>query len=236
LSTMQYSYLVGSLGLLLIWLAIWFGLKSKESRSKMLKVSLATSLLGFTEPIFVSAYWNPPTLFDFAQKTGFDLESLLFSFAVGGIATSIYELFWKGQHEKIAEPEKHKIRHQFHKWALAASPISFLVLFLTTSINPIYQAIVALLIGAAATFYCRPDLIRKMMVSGLIFFGLYFIFFLIFNTLFPGYTEKVWNLKAISGILILKVPLEELLFAFSLGLLWSSIFEHITWTDFKEKK
>jgi len=40
--------------------------------------------------------------------------------------------------------------------------------------------------------------------------------------------EKVWNLKAISGILILSIPIEELLFALSFGFIWSNIYEHIT--------
>lgn len=50
----------------------------------MLYVSFLTSLLGLTEPIFVPKYWNPPSLFNLAQNTGFDIESLLFSFGIGG--------------------------------------------------------------------------------------------------------------------------------------------------------
>ncbi|HEY4694565.1 MAG TPA: lycopene cyclase domain-containing protein [Candidatus Nanoarchaeia archaeon] len=232
---MQFAYLIGSLSLSLIWVVIWFSLKSKESRAEMVKVSLATSLLGFTEPIFVPAYWNPPTLFNLASKTGFDLESLVFAFAVGGIAVAAYELFWKGRHQEITQEERHHPQHKFHLWALLAAPVSFLILFLATSLNPIYSTVTALLVGAVATFYCRPDLIRKMVSSGLLFLSVYFFFFLVFNLLFPGYTEEVWNLKAISGILILKVPLEELLFAFSFGLMWSSVYEHTSWRIYKEK-
>jgi hypothetical protein len=39
----------------------------------------------------------------------------------------------------------------------------------------------------------------------------------------------VWNLKAISGIRLIGVPLEELMFAFTFGLYWSSVYEHFTW-------
>lgn len=46
-------------------------------------VSLATAFFGLTEPLFVPEYWNPPTLFDLAQRTGFDLESLIFCFGIG---------------------------------------------------------------------------------------------------------------------------------------------------------
>jgi hypothetical protein len=63
---------------------------SPELRGEMLRVSAATSLLGLSEPIFVPEYWNPPSLFDLAARTGFDLESLVFCFAIGGIGAVLY--------------------------------------------------------------------------------------------------------------------------------------------------
>jgi hypothetical protein len=72
-----------------------------------------------------------------------------------------------------------------------------------------------------ATLYCRPDLWRKMLASGVLFFLLYFVVFVLFDQAFPGYVAAVWDLKAVSGILLWGVPLEELLFAFTFGLYWS---------------
>lgn len=68
-----------------------------------------------------------------------------------------------------------------------------------------------------------------MLASAFIFLGIYFVYFLTLIAMYPGYVEQVWNLKAISGILVLGIPLEELLFAISFGFIWSSIYEHITW-------
>lgn len=230
---MQFAYLVGSIALFIIWLFIFQKLKSKESKAEMIKVSLVTSLLGLTEPIFVPKYWNPPTLFDLAQKTGFDIESLILAFAIGGIAVSAYEIFARVDHQKISAHEMHLKRHRLHLLALLAAPVSFIIFYASTPLNPIYSTILALVIGAVATFYCRPDLVKKMTVSGFIFLIIYFIFFVIFNLFSPGYIEKVWNLKDISGVLILGVPLEELAFAFALGLMWSSVYEHLTWRSLK---
>jgi hypothetical protein len=39
-------------------------------RRETLKVSLWTSLLGLTEPIFVPEYWLPPSLFELARRHG----------------------------------------------------------------------------------------------------------------------------------------------------------------------
>lgn len=191
--------------------------------------SLFTSLFGLTEPIFVPKYWNPPSLFNLAQNTGFDIESILFSFGVGGIAVIVYELFFKVRHETMTKKEMHKMRHKYHLLAIFSSPIIFILLFLFTSLNPIYSTILALFGGGLFTWYCRPDLKKKMFISGLIFLVIYFIYLLSLVLVFPKYVEMVWNLSNISGILILGIPLEELLFAFSLGSLWSSIYEHIKW-------
>ena len=51
--------------------------------------------------------------------------------------------------------------------------------------------------------------------------------------MFPGYVQQVWNLQVVSGILVVGIPLEELLYAFSFGFMWSSIYEHFTWRKFK---
>jgi len=45
----------------------------------------------------------------------------------------------------------------------------------------------------------------------------------------PGYIEQVWNLKALSGIVIYGLPIEELMFGFSFGLFLTGIYEHFTW-------
>ena len=82
---MQYAWLIWSLILIGVWLAIYFLLDTKEKKREMFVVSFWTSLLGFTEPIFVPEYWSPPSLFDLAMKTGFDVESFIFLLALVGL-------------------------------------------------------------------------------------------------------------------------------------------------------
>lgn len=233
---MHYAWLIWSILLLVIWAVVYFSLRNKESRKEMLIVGLWTSLLGFTEPIFVPEYWSPPSLFDLAQKTGFDIESLLFAFGIGGLAVIIYERIFRVEHKQIQTKEKHQPRHKYHLLILFSAPIIFVALLLFSNLNPIYSTFIALMGGGLFTWYCRPDLKKKMLVSAFIFTFLYFVFFLTLIITYPGYVESVWNLAAISGILILGIPLEELMFAFGLGFLWSSVYEHITWRRVKIKK
>ena len=225
----QLAWFLWSLILIAIWVVIYALLKSKEGKKEMLLVSLWTVLLGFTEPLFVPAYWNPPSLFDLAHRTGFDIESFIFSFAIGGIAVAIYEQLFSAKHSIIATVERMYPRHRYHLATLLSAPAIFFGLYFGTSLNPIYDAFIALIAGGFATWYCRPDLKKKMITSAFLFLGLYFIYFLTLIALFHGYVAQVWNLPALSGILVLGVPLEELMFAFGVGFLWSSVYEHIVW-------
>src|SRR3989344_526792 len=169
---MQYIWLIWSLLLLVIWAVIYFSLKTLDDKKRMLVVSFWTSLTGLTEPLFVPEYWSPPSLFNLNMLTGFDIESIIWAFGVGGIAVVVYS------------------------WIFRVSE-------------------------------------KKMFVSAFLFFCIYFVYFLTLIAMSPGYVERVWNLEAISGILILGIPLEELLFALSFGFMWSSVYEHLTWRRLK---
>ncbi len=226
---MHYVWLIWSSLLLLIWVLVYLSLKNKESKRKMFIMSLWTSLLGFTEPLFVPLYWNPPSLFNLAQNTGFDIESFLFAFGIGGIVVIIYDKFFHGKQQVLSMKEKHNSHHKYHLLALFSAPIIFFLLIFFAHINPIYSAFIALMCGGFATWYCRPDLKKKMFTSAFLFLIFYFLYFSTLNLVYPGYVEQVWNFSTISGIIILGVPLEELMFAFGIGFFWSSIYEHITW-------
>ncbi len=223
--TIINSWLVFSLILFGIWLIIF--LLKKSIRKEMFLVSLFTMPFGLTEPLFVPEYWDPPSLFNLAANTGFDIESLIFSFAIGGIGAVIYESFFKVRHEKMSKKEMYGRKHKFHFWALFSPIIIFLPLFFFTDLNPIYSAMISMFIGGVAATLCRPDLKEKSLIGGFLFLILYFIFFLAFNFFYPNAVYGYWNLEAISGILILGVPLEELTFAFTFGLMWSGVYEHL---------
>ncbi len=222
-----YAYLALSAALFGVWLVLY--LARHAVRREMLWVSLGTMLLGLTEPLFVPEYWDPPTLWNLARRTGFDLESLLFSFAIGGIVFAAYHvLFGVAPSERI-EHERHRPQHRYHLIAVLSAPLLFAVLLAFAPLNPIYAAAFALVGGFVATLGCRPDLWLKMLVSGALFLALYFVVFALFDATFPGYVAAVWRLDAVSGLLLGGVPLEELMFAFTFGLYWSSAYEHLTW-------
>jgi hypothetical protein len=154
---------------------------------------------------------------------------LLFSFGVGGLTVVIYEWIFPVRHQTASAGERHMRRHRFHIFALLTAPLLFVALVGATRMNPIYSAILSLMSGGIATCYCRPDLMPKMAGSAFWFVGFYFAYLLTLVAIYPDYVRLVWNLPAISGVLVLGIPVEELAFAFSLGFLWSSVYEHLKW-------
>ncbi len=195
----------------------------------MLLVSIFTMPFGLTEPLFVPLYWHPPTLFNLAATTGFDIESIIFSFAVGGIGSVLYEVFFRSEHIKIGRHEMHSSRHRLHLLAVLSPVIIFGFLYLFTKLNPIYSAITAMFIGGIATILCRPDLKKRVAFGGFLFLLPYFIFFLAFVSAYPNAVKDYWNIGALSGILIFGIPIEELVFGFTFGMMWSSVYEHVNW-------
>ncbi len=224
---MQYVWFIWSLIILALWALIY--VSNKGVRKEMLKMSLITMPFGLTEPLFVPEYWFPPSLFDLAIKTGFDIESIIFSFAIGGIGTVLYNLIFKRSLAEIPHNERKHNRHRLHNYILFVPAIVFLILALFTSLNHIYCGTIAMFIGGLATLYCRPDLKGKIWVGGILFTVLYFIYFGSILPLYPQYVELYWNLDNLTHILIFGIPIEELIFAFTFGMYWSGIYEHIYW-------
>ena len=87
----QYVWLVWSSAFLVPWLAAFIAFP--HYRQPMIWASFFTMPLGLTEPLFVPAYWSPPSLLNLARTTGFDVESLIFSFGIGGIGAVLYDMF-----------------------------------------------------------------------------------------------------------------------------------------------
>ena len=222
----HYTWLVWASAFLIPWAALFVA--RVELRRPMLWASVLTAPFGLTEPLFVPAYWHPPSLFDLAERTGFDLESFIFSFALGGLGVASYRALTHVSMLLIDERERVTVRHRRHLVSLLAPFLVFAAL-VWLPWNPIYPGIVAMALGAAAAVLCRPDLWRNTLFGGAVFLGLYTVFLFGLKWLWPGYIEAVWNLNDLLGWHPWGLPFEELLFGFAFGMYWSSVYEHLTW-------
>ncbi|WP_196795096.1 lycopene cyclase domain-containing protein [Mariprofundus ferrooxydans] len=226
LASDHYVWLLWSSAFLVPWAIVY--LLFPRHRRAMLWASLFTMPFGLSEPLFVPEYWHPPSLFNLAASTGFDIESLIFCFGIGGIASVAYNLITQQAPQPVSQAEKSRPLHKHHYTALAAPFVSFPILYLLPW-NPIYPSIVAMFIGALANMLCRPDIKRKSWIGGLLFLLYYALFLAGLEWSAPGYIERVWNLASLSGISMASMPVEELLFAIGFGMYWSGVYEHFTW-------
>jgi len=215
-----------SLAFLVPWAAFYVFFKSH--RRAMLRVSLFTMPFGLTEPLFVPEYWTPPSLFDLANRTGFDIESLIFCFGIGGVGAVLYNVISGTRLEPVSAAYRRSPLHRHHRLALASPFIVFLPLYFLPW-NPIYTGITAMFAGGVATMLCRPDLKTTTWLGAVLFAGYYWIFISGIERLTPGYIERVWNLEALSGTLVNGIPIEELVFAAGFGFYWAGVYGHFSW-------
>jgi hypothetical protein len=209
------------------WLVLWVIIYTAKPslRKEMIIISFCTTPAALLEPVFIPAYWNPPSLFNLAATARFDLESFIFTFATGGIASVLYEVVLNVKHERLSETETFRERRWLHFGSLTSMFVIFPLLVLFTSMNPIYAFAISLFTAAIASNLCRPDLTKHTWTGGALFAMLYFAFFAILTLIFPEFINA-WNLRGISGILIANVPLEEIMYAFTFGMFWSTVYEH----------
>ncbi len=222
----QYVWLAWSSVFLVPWAALFAVFPSH--RRAMWWASIFTTPFGLTEPLFVPEYWSPPSLFNLSTTTGFDIESLIFCFGIGGVGAVLYNVTSGAVLSPMRQDERSSPRHRYHVGALATPFVLFPLLYLLPW-NPIYPAILSMVVGGVATLLCRPDLLRKTWIGGVLFLVYYSILLAGLEWTAPGYIDRVWNLDALSGIFVVGLPLEELLFALAFGFYWSGVYEHFTW-------
>ncbi len=224
----QYAYLFGNLLVLFpLWLFLF--IHRKDLRKEILIVSLLIGIGGpLSELWYLRDYWRPETF------TGWSIgiEDFLFGFFIGGIASSIYEELFDKRHSK-------RINRKHH-WSWFIIPVVALLVFVLNlltfvfGVNSIYASIFVFIALALLILYFRHDLLAESLVSGLLVGAMMFFGYLIFLTIFPQAIYRWWILQNISGILILGVPLEELLWAFGWGMVGGPMYEFFAGLKFKK--
>lgn len=214
-----YAYFTGILFLGLIWILIY--LLRKDLRHEMIFGGVLGLPLGFTEAILVPDYWNPPSLFNFISQYGFGIESFLFAFFIGGLASIMYEFFNKRKTFKI------KSDYRLHILPYGLMIILFLILQLLFPTLSIYNLIFACLIGAIIIGVKRKDLIPQIVLGGIFFASVYTVILWLTNYIYPGFNKLYFTRTFILKTVILGIPIQEIMIAFVGGACWSTFYEYI---------
>lgn len=214
----DYAYLMGCFLLFIPWMFIYK--KVKNIHQEMLAIGL---LLGFfailTSRAFGTQYWTP----QYILGPRLPLEDFLYGFFIGGVSSGSLHLFIKSKrHRKLTE-------HALVQGAAAtmASAIAFFELVWVLGLNPIYSGLIVLLVLTLMMYFKRADLIVSSFISGLILLVVTFLGFSILLHIYPNLIVKWWHISNLSDIYINKIPIEELAWAFCLGLLVGPLYEFL---------
>jgi hypothetical protein len=223
----HFAYFLLDLCLLPIWFVLF--VHRKDLRHKIMLLGLLIGIVAMiTEFWYTQDYWHPLTLL----KMPFSIEDFLFGFFIGGISSVFYEeLFGK----------RFSNRHtRSHHWALlfiiffGISELVLNLLFYYFRVNSIYSSFVAFAMFAFGVIYFRRDLITDAIISGLLCGLVLLGSYLVLLNVYPGLFIKMWYLNNLSGIFIGKIPIEEILWAFSWGMIAGPMYEFYAGLKFKK--
>jgi len=210
----MYIYLIGSGVVAIFWLV--FYLVRSDLRIKMLVTSIIGGILGVTEIFFVPQYWNPQ-FSTIRISNNLFLDSFIFAFFLVGFAAVIYQVLWK---RKL-----YQIKNANLIWLVIPPLIFFLHLILSWP-NVMVFAIAGMLISALAIYLSNKHLGIPMLVSGILTFIFFLIMYVMFWQIFPLLPAS-YNYSNVTSLYIFAVPAEELVFFFTIGTIFSIVYEYL---------
>lgn len=221
----MYPYLYFKIVLIscLFWLYVF--LKKKGQRRELLLMGLVFAVLGpIQEWWYTKDYWHPNYIGHWPW-----IEDIIFGFTVGGLASVLYESLFSRKVKEIKSYTGHP--------ALFASIVlvsTFGIGLLAPFVNSIYAAIITFVICWWIILLVRPDLLISSLYSALLLTILMFVGYEVIFYFYPGLVQSWWDLKNISGILVLKIPLEEYMWFWTMGLLAGPLYEFLRGLGFKK--
>lgn len=93
-------------------------------------------------------------------------------------------------------------------------------------LNDMYLLITFNTFGAAALLWVRRDLVVHSLFGGFLFLAAYILGFLLMLQIFPTLIADIYKLNLTSGVMLLGIPFEEYLYAFTFGMLWAPLYEY----------
>jgi len=210
------SYLWSVLLLLPFWLLIF--ITRKDLRRKLWHTGRAFGLASVVMgQLFTSDYWNPTYLFG----PYFPIEDFLYGLINASLMMVLYQYFFKVPFSSESFPST-------KRFTLIFAGISFIILYILIekfNLNSIYGQIFLLLIIGIYTIIKRKDLLKPILINSTLTVILVFLWLSTIFWIYPNGVIDNWETTILFDQYIYKVPIEELLFAFSISFGGSFFYE-----------
>jgi hypothetical protein len=181
----------------------------------MLAMSLTVAPLGLLQPLYLQDYWVAPSI---ASWQGFDVESLVYAFCLGGLTAVTYETVF----HKEYSVHNRRTNIYFARDALGIGLMTFFGLILF-GIESISATILVLTVSGLVLVIKRPDLRTNALLTGCMAAIVTGLGYMIIDAIFPQVLRYAFpNHVSITGI-----PSLELVFAFCAGFFFGPLYEFV---------
>jgi hypothetical protein len=215
---MHTTYLLGVSMFFPFWLFLYIYRKDLREEMVFMGILIATGAMFLEAFVWTKDWWQPKTI----TGTVVGIEDALLGFLVGGIIASIYEEIFKDRLVRIRERKSYHIRHFLIVIILSALIGNFTFFYL--KMHSYYSSILSMFIPTLLVYLYRKDLIMLSIVTGIIItlvsIPVYYLSFF-----FDPLAINMWFHQNISGITLLGIPIEDLVWFFVTGIFLSPLYE-----------
>jgi hypothetical protein len=206
----KFTYLFGSTLFFIYWFLLFWHLK--ESRRTILIFSLLFAVLGpMADALWFTAdWWRPEAAFGRITL----IENIILGFTNGGIAATLVMIFYKIKDSGNREKNQ----------SLLAGAMPLILAVLSTSLfywffnlSSFYATLSGAFVTLAFVYFNRPDLVKISLINGVLMLVLAIPVYLAIIFVSPGWIEKTWLLDKLSGMMILNIPIEDIVWYFLTG-------------------
>jgi len=218
----EYAYLILDGLYAVVWCCFFF--LRKDLKKELCMVTLLSAPLGYTDPLYYD-YWRPEFFFPIFSRAG--LESLLWAGLVSGVGAVSYELLAK---RRTYQARQLSPGWMGRAWLAVSATSAVLILYIGTrllGLNSAYVSICGFLVMTIVIVVWRRDLLRDALMSGVALATITLLVYQVWLVLYPSAFSDYWQVQNLSGIFIVRVPIEELAYTFAWGTVIGPFYEFI---------
>ena len=191
-----------------------------DLRREMLVMSLLIGAFSVVTAYYWWTYdwWHPPTI----TGTRVGIEDFLMGFTSGGIMAVAYEVLFKKKYYK----------RKAHHHCPGGLTILFMLGFFTSwlvwgvGLTSFWASSLAMLIAAGFFFCYRKDLFLNGLLSGVLMAVISFAFYFTIMLISPDWIGITYSFEHLSGLFIVGIPIEEIIFWFLAGVVFGPFYEY----------
>jgi uncharacterized MnhB-related membrane protein len=199
----RYAYLSGALLYLLLWGLVF--LRRADLRREMVCMGALSVLYAVPHELLIWTpdWWHPQTI----TGTTVGVEDLLYGFGNGGVLAVIFALVFRLE----ARPAGDTLPVPYRAVPYAINALLPLVLVLALGLHSFIASGLGALLALALVLRTRPDLLGAAVWSAVLGTLVSFPFYWLMRVLLPGYIASTWYLERLSGIDLLGIPVEDVI-------------------------